>query len=197
MLWFSIKHNQNNWVTVVEEIKMQVEKFKLNEGNHCFPAIMIWNGSEVPQGNVRHSLGTADSESMVSSYIHQGKLRIPVSQWQVNKSSDMYQDPSRCCQGSQRMLLREMMWGNWIGYTGKSTHFKSLSLPMYLCSQAHSWAYGPFIWCYHTLELNASWVELHSLHRKTWWGTPLYTPKMQAHYISKMWRCWAVLYRAV
>ena len=113
----------------------------------------------------------------MSSFAHQGRLRIPVSQRQVNKSSDMYQDPSRCCQGSRRTLLREMMWGNWIGRAGKSTHFKSLSLPTYLCSRAHSWAYGPSIWCYHTLELNASWVELHSLHRKTWWGTPLYTPK--------------------
>ena len=118
-------------------------------------------------------------EISASSFAHQGKLRIPASQWQVNKSSDMYQDPSRCCQGSRRTLLREMAWGNWIGHAGKSTHFKSLSLPTYLCSRAHSWAYGPSIWCYHTLELNASWVESHSLHRKTWWGTPLHPQNKQ------------------
>ena len=50
-------------------------------------------------------------EISVSSVAHQGRPRIPVSQWQVNKSSDVYQDPSRCCQGPWRMLLREMTQG--------------------------------------------------------------------------------------
>ena len=95
------------------------------------------------------------------------KLCKDTSQRQVNKSSDMYRDPSRYFQGPRRTLLKEMTRGNWIGRAGKSTHFKSLSFPTHLYSLAHLQAYGPSIWCYHILELNASWMELHSLHRKT------------------------------
>ena len=53
------------------------------------------------------------------------KLCKDTSQRQVNKSSDIYRDPSRYFQGSRRTLLKEMTRGNWIGRAGKSTHFPS------------------------------------------------------------------------
>ena len=56
-------------------------------------------------------------ENGASTFAHQGRPRTPVSQQQVNKSSDVYRDPSRCFQGPQRMLLT---WGNWIGCAGNT-----------------------------------------------------------------------------
>ena len=40
-------------------------------------------------------------EICASSFVHKGRQR-------VNKSSDVYRDPSRCCQGPRRTLLKEM-----------------------------------------------------------------------------------------
>ena len=45
-----------------KKLKCKLKFFKLNEGNHCFPAIifMVWNGSGVDQENVRrrsHEVG--------------------------------------------------------------------------------------------------------------------------------------------
>ena len=176
--WFSKTHNQNTSIRIEDEMKWRARHSESHGFLRSMPtyelttlARKIFRLVQWPQSpRTNLEIGT-------SSVAHQGRPRIPASQWQVNKSSDVYRDPSRCCQGPQRMLLREMTWRNWIGCTGKSTHFKSLSFPTHLCSQAHSWAYGPSIWCYHILELNANWMELHSLHRKIWWGTPLYTPK--------------------
>ena len=127
---------QMNKVPVFNSIKgeraekktMEREKLKTKSGlvgsNHLTYAHSVCHilDAEVPGwGYYYLNINTIDSGHRVqglileigaSSVAHQGRPRIPASQWQVNKSSDVYRDPSRCCQGPQRTLLREMTQGN-------------------------------------------------------------------------------------
>ena len=96
-----------------------------------------------------------------STFTHQGRPRIPASQQRVNKSSDMYRDPSRCYQGPRRTLLKEMTRGDWIGCAGKSTHFKlGLAVNRWRVSQDHEHSWSQLmsheLWSWTTVHMSRS-----------------------------------------